>query len=244
MSDRKTSDDEEYKYPEEEYVVEPKATEAEGTDEPVHKPESTLMLFVKRNQRKVIVIVIVVLALIFFQVMKYEKNNKVIKKSPVTKTVKKARPSPQQTSLAVKNAMLKQELASLRQNGSNNMTVSKLHQQLEAVQNQLSQSNLTNQQLKEAMVLMLGQLKQVNKHLIHQPKVIVKKVGPPKPVLVFKIRALVDGRAWLLGSNGLTESVTVGDPVPNYGLVKSIDPNTGIITTTSGKLIKLGNNDY
>jgi intracellular multiplication protein IcmG len=48
----------------------------------------------------------------------------------------------------------------------------------------------------------------------------------------FRIHAIVPGRAWLQGSNDESFSVTVGDAVPGEGVVKSIDPDKGVVRTT------------
>ena len=107
---------------------------------------------------------------------------------------------------------------------------------------QLQQSNETNDQLKQAMVLLLQELRNLNDTVAKQA--IVKTQKPHEPELVYAVRALVDGRAWIVGSNGLSQSVTVGDPIPGYGNVTAIEAARGAIVTTSGKVIRLGANDY
>lgn len=67
------------------------------------------------------------------------------------------------------------------------------------------------------------------------------KKGPPP--LVYHVKALIPGRAWLESNKGTTTSVKVGDRLRNYGVVTSIDPNTGFVDTSSGTVIKYGKYD-
>lgn len=50
--------------------------------------------------------------------------------------------------------------------------------------------------------------------------------------------AAIPGRAWLLGADGETSTVTEGDEIPGYGRVTKIDPAAGVVVTSSGKLIR------
>jgi len=254
MSDEKIRGDEEYHYPEEEYVVDPqhaaveepiKATTQEPTDGPAPvKSEPVWMQFLKRNKRIVLVVLVVIVALVAFQVMNYKKNNKVIMKAqPKPVAVQKVKPQPQNNDAVQQNMMLQQSLNAIRQSDAEkDAQITNLKGELRNLQAQMSQANRTNQQTKQAMVLLLQELKHVNAQL--QEKKQAKPSGPPAPQLVYRVRAIVKGRAWVVGSNGLSESVTVGDPVPGYGVVESIDPERGLITTSTGKDIRYGLNDF
>ena len=65
-----------------------------------------------------------------------------------------------------------------------------------------------------------------------------KAVAPPKPLYTLFIRAMVDGRAWLVDEKGATATVIVGHELKDYGTVEKILVNQGIITTSSGRIIK------
>lgn len=67
-----------------------------------------------------------------------------------------------------------------------------------------------------------------------------RKVAKP---LVYHVKALIPGRAWLESNRGTTTSVKVGDTLKNYGQITSINPNTGMVDTSSGRVIKYGRYD-
>ncbi len=73
-----------------------------------------------------------------------------------------------------------------------------------------------------------------------KPSVARKK---PVNTVSYTLKAIVPGRAWILGSNGRTFTVRVGDPLSGYGIINAIDSNQGIVGTSSGKLIQYGPND-
>jgi len=68
-----------------------------------------------------------------------------------------------------------------------------------------------------------------------------KQAVKPK---AYYITAMVPGRAWIKSTDSNQGiSVRVGDELPTYGKVSSIDSDNGIIATTSGRIIKFGQND-
>lgn len=76
-----------------------------------------------------------------------------------------------------------------------------------------------------------------------RPKIVEKKPEPvvpvaPKPLYTLFIRAMVDGRAWLVDEKGATATVIVGHELKDYGKVEKLLVNQGIITTSSGRIIK------
>ena len=65
----------------------------------------------------------------------------------------------------------------------------------------------------------------------------------PMPV-TYVLKAIVPGRAWLVGSNGVSINVAVGNYVSDYyGSIRAINAGSGQVTTTSGKTITYGAND-
>lgn len=48
------------------------------------------------------------------------------------------------------------------------------------------------------------------------------------------VDAVIPGRAWLKGAKGKILTVAVGDPVPGYGVVTSINPQRGWVDTSTG----------
>jgi len=60
---------------------------------------------------------------------------------------------------------------------------------------------------------------------------------------VYYIHAIVPRRAWLQTKNGEAITVQIGDNIPGYGVVKSIDASEGVIATSSNKMIHFNSND-
>jgi len=56
------------------------------------------------------------------------------------------------------------------------------------------------------------------------------------------VQAVIPGRAWLRGADGSVLTVTVGDMVPGYGQVSTIDAYNGMVTMSSGIQIRYGLN--
>lgn len=59
----------------------------------------------------------------------------------------------------------------------------------------------------------------------------------------YYIRAMIQGRAWLMTPEGATLTVSEGDNLPGYGQIVSIDPHKGEITTSSGAVITFRSDD-
>jgi len=85
----------------------------------------------------------------------------------------------------------------------------------------------------------LVQQQQAVKQAQEQKKQTAK--AAPKPV--FFVRAMIPGRAWLITQDGSTITVSVGDTIPGYGVVDTIDANQGTVTMSSGAIIGYSPND-
>lgn len=51
------------------------------------------------------------------------------------------------------------------------------------------------------------------------------------------VKAMIQGRAWLITSDGATFTISSGDNLPGYGQILSIDPDKGVVMTSSGRVI-------
>lgn len=68
-----------------------------------------------------------------------------------------------------------------------------------------------------------------------------KRVSRPKvPPMVYEVKSVVPGRAWIQSSTGEFLSIAVGERLPGYGKVERINPATGVVTLSSGAVIKYG----
>lgn len=76
--------------------------------------------------------------------------------------------------------------------------------------------------------------------VIHKKKVVKKASGPKA---FYEVKAVVPGRAWVQSNAGRLTTVKVGDRLAGYGIIRSINADTGIVGTSSGRRIKYGPND-
>ena len=53
---------------------------------------------------------------------------------------------------------------------------------------------------------------------------------------------MIHGRAWLQNKKGNTFTVKIGDKLKGYGKVKLIEPEQGVVITSSGDVIRFKEN--
>tara|TARA_B100000989_G_scaffold89073_1_gene64421 strand:- start:632 stop:1447 length:816 start_codon:yes stop_codon:yes gene_type:complete len=70
-----------------------------------------------------------------------------------------------------------------------------------------------------------------------QQKPVAKKKQVVVPLYEVHIRAMTDGRAWVVDRKGHTKTLVAGSSVKDYGKVEKIMVNQGVVTTTSGRVI-------
>lgn len=241
MSDKNMQNNE-YQYPGDEYVVAPKEAEQTAAEPDVAAPvasrTSGWQRFAANNKRNIVVFGVVIVGVIVFQTMRHKAPTDGM---PAVKPVASsmiAAPTDDQL-------LLQKSMAELQQNNdANNQEIANLKSQLASVNGQLQTANQANDQLKQAMVLLMQELRNLNDKMAKRPTTVVVAQKAEQPGVVYAVRAMVDGRAWIQGSNGLSMSVTLGDPIPDYGNVTGIQAAQGLIQTSSGKVIRLGSNDY
>ncbi len=57
----------------------------------------------------------------------------------------------------------------------------------------------------------------------------------------YEVIGVIHGRAWLKNPKGNTFTIKLGDRLPGYGKVKLIEPEQGVVVTSSGDVIKFNN---
>lgn len=249
MTNKKKFHDDEYQFPQDGFAddlhaeEQSSSSEEEVQEQPLIAEEAVEpsgFAAVWANHKRVIVIIGVVAAVaITFAILRVVQKPAV---APVAPT-----PAPMVAAPVVQTVVDPQmvdQLASLKQDAMNNGTVVRqLQGQVQQLTNTLNQTRAAQQQLNQSLMVLVGQVQQLTaevKVLAH-PKPVAHKPVPkaaPAPVITFQLRAVVPGRAWIVGSDGQSHSVTVGDHIPQYGNVQSIDADAGIVITTSGKTIK------
>lgn len=239
MKDKTIHDHDEYQFPADEYVSSAeehaKAPETElefHEDEPakaaVHSAGILDRFPLLRNKRFLFIVGGAIVVLIAYKMMQPPKMEK-IAATPAPQTIVKREVNPRMTSEI-------SDLQQALQTDQNN--VNQLQTQIQSLTSALTQSaqsQASNQaaisDLTKQVALLTAQVKSM------------QAVGEKIPVSKFHVKAIVSGRAWIVNSHGLEQTVRVGDIVKNYGEVTAINPNTGEVTTNSGKIIRFGTND-
>ena len=245
MSNKNEFHDEEYQFPQEDFhdellneqpvVEETQEKLLPEAEQPV-KTGGFAELFAA-NKRMFIVIGVLVVVAIVFSIMRVMHRPQ-----PVVQT-----PPPAVVQQPVVDPQIAAAIDSLKEDSLNNAsTVNQLQGQVQQLTSALSQSRAQQQQLSQSVMMLAQQVQQLNTQVktMAQPKPV--KIAAPAsvvkkaevPVITYQLRAVVPGRAWIVASDGQSQSVAVGDHVQQYGVVQSIDADAGVIITTSGKTIK------
>ncbi|AAO91122.1 type IVB secretion system protein IcmG/DotF [Coxiella burnetii] len=241
IENQKTIGDDEYQYPNEEYVAETTPPDEQQPAEP--KPANFFVRFVQNNKRITAVIAVVLIVLVAFKLMSSHRSKSIDAPPPP------AQPVAQQPvqSVSAPDPEMMSKLDALKQDEqSSQTTISQLQNQLQDVRNQLNQTSVQQSQLNQAIAALVDQMKQLGQSIQSEEtkkSAPAKKSAPTAPPVVFHLKAIVPGRAWIISNDGLSESVSVGDPVPQYGTVKVVDANRGMVLMSSGKVIGYGAND-
>lgn len=237
MSDEnpKNSNDE-YQYPSEEYVTETPLDERET--EP--KRLSFLVRFLLNNKRIISIIVLVLIVVIAIKVMNLHKVKKTNTGRPVL--VEQSQPQPQAV-IPADTAILNQLSVLEKDENNNEISIGQLKRQLEDVRNQLIQASVQQMQLSRAMNTLMGKMQKLVRTTKGGHQITSVKKTVPEPPLFFHLKAVVPGRAWIINNHGVSQSVSVGDSVPQYGIVKVVDADRGMVLMSSGKVITYGEND-
>ena len=247
---KNTSPDDEYQFPQEEYIA---SGDADASQQSVEKEApvemqksavekimgavSNLSPFLQRNKRVVIIIVVLFFGYLFL-------HFGMSKKTPVP--VQSPQPAPEQiVSTPVQqpdNGAMLGSLDSLKTNSSEATSdIKNLQSQVSDLQNAVSQSQSQNDQLRNAIGALAEQIKDVSVQLDK----VMARGAPAKrgSEITYHLRAVIPDRAWITSNAGQTRSITVGDDVRSYGKVIAIYSQQGIVDTSSGKKIEYGPND-
>lgn len=247
---KNTSSDDEYQFPQEEYIASGDTDESRQSAEketPVDVPKSgadkitaalsNLSPMLQRNKRVIVIIVVLFFGYLILHFGLAKKKS--VQVQPPQPVPQQTVPTPVQQSDS--GAMLG-SLDSLKAHSSQTTSdIKNLQSQIADLQNTVSQSQTQNDQLRNAIGALADQIKEVSVQL---DKVMAG--GRPikrSPQITYHLRAVIPDRAWITSSAGQTRSVTVGDDVRTYGKVTAIYSQQGIVDTSSGKKIEYGPND-
>lgn len=123
-----------------------------------------------------------------------------------------------------------------------------VNDRLSGLQQGLEQEKRERAEVQEHLASLSSALEQVNSNLaslkeqIQQPKEpepaqeAPKEAPIPEDIHHYQLMAIIEGRAWVSEAEQ-TLTVAIDDVLPSYGRVISIDPENGIIETSSGRNI-------
>lgn len=268
VDEKKSPQDEEYQYPEEEYTASDKSVgedvfKDDDADESAararrHNPLAatldTISTMLKSKNKRVILIVVIIVVVIgiakLVSLFRDESQSQLVQSTP-TQTVKTPAPQPVvvvQPPAPVVSQPNNNDLDATQNEALQNQN-SEMHSQVETMQGQLNkiedavaQSTDSTGQLQASVNALTQQVQVLTKQL--QEMMARQQKAPKQKEAVFYLRAVVPDRAWVMTPSGETVSVSVGDSLDSYGRILSIDPVYGVIRTSSGRKITYGANDY
>ena len=232
MVEETKKEPEEYKLKEEEYgaVYSPEATKLGETEEPserefapgIAKPKLPI------KKRVLIVIGIIVFLFIAYQFVAPRPSQQ------------KPLPTPTPTG-APELATTAGQISQLNQKFiENSAKIKSIQDELNRTQTVLSKMDAAVYNLNIAVQELSKSVQDVAKQQAGLQK------GKPKvraPKVVYHVKAIVPGRAWLESSDGTIVTVRPGSKLKNYGTVTEIDDSQGIVKTDLGFVIKYGVGD-
>lgn len=198
--------------------------------------------FAANNSRILIVVGIAVAAIIglkwFFSPTSDQQKLLSAPKVPAAVVAKPQQPVPAQIQPSVSEKRLDSMNTALKGNKND---LQALRSDVTRLQSRFTSSDHVMEQLSSQ----LHELQSTNQQLVAQVKLLeqreqdrLKKQEYKKTHYVhYHVQALEEGRAWLMGSNGLLTSVSVGSQLEHYGEVLSIDVDNAVVVTSSGETI-------
>ncbi len=192
------------------------------------------------HKRIIGVAIVAVIALGVFSFLRPSKTVKPVVKKPHTSALQSAFNKQQQAQSQVLS-----QLSSFKQDQqSNQSSINQLQNQVANLQNALNQAHAQQAQMAQAVQSLVTEVKALNQDIANLSRPKHHRRKKSGPTLTFTLKAVVPDRAWILGSNGESDSVTIGAEVPQYGYVTAINANAGVVKTSSGKVIRYGQNDF
>lgn len=235
MKDNNEKPNQEYQYPDEEYVVEGEAHPANEQPTGLPQPNVNLLLDLwHANKRIIIISVAAIFIALLFKLFTGHKAQ------PVTAPVV-VQPVQQENSLAVESQVNSQVQSALNASSQNKSAVDELRTEVQQLKAAVDSINSSQAQFSNTLGVLSDQINQIQESL--QPKKAAVQKAPPVIPISYSLRAIIPGRAWIQGSDGSSASVAVGDMVKQYGVVQNVNAETGVVTTSSGKAITFNSDD-
>jgi intracellular multiplication protein IcmG len=186
----------------------------------------SLKTWLLENKRIVFIILLAVSILILFHFFSRHPRVKAVVTTPAPG--------------AVDNSVISGKIDYLAQQIEKSQSqVVQLSNQVAQLNRELSQAQTDQKGMKSAVFLLSKKVDAVSgvvASMHKKPAAPHKKAAQSAPKVTYYVRALMPGRAWLMGSDGISTSVTVGSQLLGYGRVTMIHVQTGQVSTSAGKV--------
>lgn len=117
--------------------------------------------------------------------------------------------------------------------------ISGLDEGMTKIQQDMTMVTQQIEQLSTAMQQVIAEIEKIKSPPAKsQPK---KSMAAP---IAYHVRAIVPGRVWLESANGRSVTLRVGDKLDDYGVVRVISPQNGMVIMSNGAIIQYGSNDF
>lgn len=136
--------------------------------------------------------------------------------------------------LEIKSKAFEQRLADVEQISDNQkVAMQNLQDQISGLSNAIAniQNNLA------MLSQQVSNVGQQQRHASKPKKAASQSKISNVPLANYYVKAMIQGRAWLIGNDGATFTIKTGDNLPTYGIVQNIYPDKGIVMTSSGRII-------
>lgn len=186
---------------------------------------------------------------------KFEQSAKiaVVKTSPVPFTQPVVATQPASVAAPIQDSTINMKLSSLEVTQQQVQTdIARTNNQLNNMTNAMNDMMAKIAELNRTLALFTAKMDAQSREIeqltlrVTPPKVMAHhRVGATKlaaPSLKYYIQAVIPGRAWLIANNGTTLDVREGNVIAGYGVVKLIDPQ-GRVITSSGQVIQFSQQD-
>lgn len=180
------------------------------------------------------------------------KKNKQASQAPVTyQQPKDFSAATQQTKLESQNKLLQSKLSQLQQTqdtissrvsnlGSDTFKLNTEYQEISEKLNKLAEQveKLASSVEDQAHTIMI-----MSERQRRQPRANYAASPRRMTYMKYNVKAVIPGRAWLIGQNGSTLTVRKGSIIPGYGVVTLVDVAQGRVLTNSGRIITFAQTD-
>ena len=168
---------------------------------------------------------------------------------PTQSTTQQAIVEPKNEQVDQISATLEKQQVTIQQltsaNQQLNIAVNDLKKQVSTFKNAQKTTANPNSVEKSDLNRLSNQLADLRDRVIMTEKVIKSMQPKPakKPLAIFYLRGIIEGRAWVVDSKGKNVTVRIGDSLPDYGKIVGIFPDAGFIATDSKRKITFSKGD-